>query len=66
MDQSKAFNVPSPDCLGQCNKCLATVSVDLVDVLTGVNLIHKDPENPRYKDMACGGTIRLFQEFKRG
>jgi len=39
--------------------------VDLVDSLTGdLPMIHKDPEDPRFKDAPCGGTMKLYQEVR--
>lgn len=53
------------DAVAQCSKCLQVMSIDMVDVMTQVKLIHKDPQDPRYRLNPCGGTIHLFQEIKR-
>lgn len=64
-DHNRALRAASPEALAQCRKCGATVTIDVVDVVTGVDLIHKDPEDPRYQLTPCGGTFRLFQEVRR-
>jgi hypothetical protein len=41
------------------------MSVDMVDVLAeNLLVIHKDPEDPRFKDDACGGHMKLYQEVR--
>jgi len=62
--QFAPLRADAPEALAQCNKCKATMTIDLVDVLTGLDLVHKDPEDPRYMDNPCGGLFRLFQEVR--
>jgi hypothetical protein len=55
----------SPDALMQCKKCGAVMSVDLVDAITAkLDYIHKDPDDPRFKDAPCGGKMKLYQEVR--
>jgi hypothetical protein len=54
----------APEALGQCKKCGATMTFDLVDVLTGLLLIHKPDNDPRFKENPCGGVIKLYQEVR--
>ena len=53
-----------PDALGQCTRCGATFSIDLVDVLTGFSKVHKPASDPRWAEEPCGGKVKLFQEIK--
>lgn len=63
-EQFRPLRTPMVDCLAQCVQCGATFSVDMVDAITGVPLIHKPADDPRYITNPCGGTVRLFQEVR--
>lgn len=61
----RPLRTSSPDAMMQCKKCGAITSIDLVDAIIGdLIFIHKDPEDPHFKDDPCGGTMKLYQEVR--
>lgn len=60
----RPLRTAAPDSLAQCKKCGAVESVDMVDVITGLHLIHKRPDDPRYVSNPCGGRMKLYQEVR--
>lgn len=60
----RPLRTASPDALAQCKKCGAITSIDMVDIISGLRLIHKDPQDPRYVSNPCGGSLKLYQEVR--
>lgn len=65
-ERFRPLRTAAPEALAQCQKCGATTTVDMVDVITGVEPIHKPPDDPRYQLNSCGGRFALFQEVRSG
>ena len=63
-ERFRPLRTAAPQALAQCNKCGYTITVDMVDIINDIPLVHKDPIDPRYVFNPCGGTFKLFQEVR--